>query len=79
MFLLCFALLGIILSSFFYGYIFTQIPGGYLAARFGGKNLYGGGILMTALFTLLTPLAARGNMYMLIAIRVLEGLFEVTV
>lgn len=67
---------GIILSSFFYGYIFTQIPGGYLAARFGGKNLYGGGILMTALFTLLTPLAARGNMYMLIAIRVLEGLFE---
>eukprot|EP00112_Aurelia_sp_Birch-Aquarium-sp1_P023445 Seg699.7 transcript_id=Seg699.7/GoldUCD/mRNA.D3Y31 product="Vesicular glutamate transporter 2" protein_id=Seg699.7/GoldUCD/D3Y31 len=67
---------GIILSSFFYGYIITQIPGGYLAARFGGKNLYGGGILMTGLFTLLTPLAARGNFYLLIAIRVLEGFFE---
>ncbi|XP_065056224.1 sialin-like [Rhopilema esculentum] len=67
---------GIILSSFFYGYIITQIPGGYLAAHFGGKTLFGGGILMTGLFTLLTPLAARISMHLLIAVRVLEGFFE---
>lgn len=29
---------GVILSSFFYGYIVTQIPGGYLAATYGGKR-----------------------------------------
>lgn len=28
---------GLILSSFFYGYIATQILSGYLAARFGGS------------------------------------------
>ncbi|XP_065056219.1 sialin-like isoform X3 [Rhopilema esculentum] len=67
---------GIILSSFFYGYIFTPIPSGYLAARFGGKNLFGGGILMTGLFTLLTPLAARMSIKFLIAVRVLQGLSQ---
>ncbi|XP_047130506.1 vesicular glutamate transporter 3 isoform X1 [Hydra vulgaris] len=67
---------GIILSSFFYGYIFTQIPGGWLAAKYGGKNLFGGGILMTALFTLVTPLAARLHPSVLILVRILEGLFE---
>ncbi|XP_065056231.1 vesicular glutamate transporter 2.1-like isoform X2 [Rhopilema esculentum] len=67
---------GIILSSFYYGYIITQIPSGYLAARFGGKNLFGGGILMTGLFTLLTPLAARMSIKFLIAVRVLQGLSQ---
>ena len=28
---------GLILASFFYGYIFTQIPGGYFATKYGGK------------------------------------------
>ena len=30
---------GLILASFFYGYIVTQIPGGYLATKYGGKRL----------------------------------------
>ena len=30
---------GLILASFFYGYIITQIPGGYLATKYGGKRL----------------------------------------
>ncbi|CAJ0960166.1 unnamed protein product [Ranitomeya imitator] len=67
---------GWILSSFFYGYILTQIPGGYLAGRIGGKLLLGFGILGTAVFTLLTPLAADLGAGYLIAVRVLEGLGE---
>uniref|UniRef100_A0A914RQQ9 Major facilitator superfamily (MFS) profile domain-containing protein n=1 Tax=Parascaris equorum TaxID=6256 RepID=A0A914RQQ9_PAREQ len=31
---------GVILGAFFYGYIFTQIPGGYLAHLHGGKLVY---------------------------------------
>lgn len=67
---------GIILGSFFYGYIFTQLPGGYLATKVGGKLLFGGGVFLTAILTLLTPLCVRWSVYLLVAIRVLEGLFE---
>ena len=74
---MCHSLLGFVLSSFFYGYIVTQIPGGWLAAKYGGKNLFGCGVLMTALFTLITPPAARCNVYLLVAVRMAEGLFEV--
>ncbi|XP_054722553.1 sialin-like [Uloborus diversus] len=65
-----------ILGSFFYGYLVTQVPGGRLAERFGGKWLFGGGVLCTSLLTLLTPLAARAGVAPLIALRVLEGLGE---
>ncbi|XP_063772887.1 sialin isoform X2 [Pseudophryne corroboree] len=67
---------GWILGSFFYGYILTQIPGGYFAGKIGGKLLLGCGILGTAVFTLLTPLAADLGAGYLIAVRALEGLGE---
>ncbi|KAM3851902.1 sialin isoform 4-T4 [Vipera latastei] len=67
---------GWILGSFFYGYIITQVPGGYLARQFGAKLLLGFGILGTAVFTLFTPLAADLGAGFLIAVRVLEGLGE---
>uniref|UniRef100_A0A3B4FSD1 Solute carrier family 17 member 5 n=1 Tax=Pundamilia nyererei TaxID=303518 RepID=A0A3B4FSD1_9CICH len=65
---------GWILGSFFYGYILTQVPGGYLAGRFGPKWLMGFGILGTVIFTLLTPVAADLGAGYLIAVRVLEGI-----
>ena len=69
--------LGWILSAFFYGYILTQIPGGWLAERVGGKWVFGVGVVMTSLLTLLTPLAAFTNIWLLVTVRVLEGFFEV--
>ncbi|KAK2508154.1 hypothetical protein MC885_009047 [Smutsia gigantea] len=70
---------GWILGAFFYGYIITQIPGGYLASRVGGKLLLGLGILSTAVFTLFTPVAADAGAGALIALRALEGLGEKSV
>ncbi|XP_061645522.1 sialin [Phyllopteryx taeniolatus] len=67
---------GWILGSFFYGYILTQIPGGYLSGRSGPKWLMGLGILGTVAFTLLTPVAADLGASYLIAVRVLEGVGE---
>ncbi|XP_012695874.1 sialin [Clupea harengus] len=67
---------GWILGSFFYGYIVTQVPGGYLARKYGAKWLLGIGILGTVIFTLLTPLAADLGAGYLIAVRVLEGIGE---
>ena len=54
-----------------------QIPGGWLAEQYGGKKLFGFGVLCTAVFTLVTPIAAKISVYLLIATRILEGLGEV--
>jgi len=67
---------GLVLGSFFYGYIVTQLPGGFLAGKYGGKWLFGGGVLCTSILTLLTPVAARADYKLLIALRVLEGFGE---
>ncbi|XP_055606518.1 sialin [Uranotaenia lowii] len=67
---------GFILSSFFYGYIMTPFLGGFISNRFGGNNVFGIGIAATAILTLLTPLAAEAGLGVLIAVRIIEGIFE---
>ncbi|XP_046615491.1 sialin [Neodiprion virginianus] len=67
---------GLILSSFFYGYITTQLFGGLLASKIGGKRVFGGGIAVTALLTVITPPLVRVNVYILVALRIIEGVFE---
>nr|XP_031845946.1 putative inorganic phosphate cotransporter isoform X2 [Nomia melanderi] len=70
---------GTILSSFYWGYVITHIPGGMLSEKFGGKHALGLGILATALFTLLTPVVVEyGEATGLIVLRVLMGLCEGT-
>lgn len=72
---------GIILSSFYWGYLITHLPGGILAEKFGGKYTLGLGILSTAIFTLLTPAViylSDGKWQVLVALRVIEGLGEGT-
>lgn len=64
------------MGSFFFGYVLTQIPGGRLAEMFGGKYVYGIGVLMTAIFTLLTPIAAYWSLPAFVLIRILEGMGE---
>lgn len=67
---------GLVLSSFFYGYICTQFVGGYLGYHFGGNIIFAVGIGVTSLLTLLTPVAAQYSIYMLLAVRIIEGIFE---
>ena len=69
---------GVILGSFFYGYIVTQIPGGFLATKFGGKMVFLIGIAATSTLTLATPFLAKSGTGFLITTRILEGLFEVS-
>ena len=65
---------GHVLSSFFYGYLITQVLGGWLASRYGGKHVFGVGILVTVIATMLVPVAARAHVGLLIALRVVMGL-----
>ncbi|XP_022911267.2 putative inorganic phosphate cotransporter isoform X1 [Onthophagus taurus] len=70
---------GLILSSFYWGYVITHLPGGILAGRYGGKYLLNLGILSTAIFTLLTPIVVEKFEWQgLITLRALEGLGEGT-
>src|SRR5258706_15628655 len=62
---------GFVMSSFFIGYLLTQVPGGMLAGRLGGKHVLAGGVLLWSLFTALTPPAAYASFAALIAARVL--------
>lgn len=53
---------GLILSSFFWGYLLGQIPGGYLSIRYGGKLIFGIGVFCTSICTLLLPLVASHDL-----------------
>ncbi|KAK3095969.1 hypothetical protein FSP39_021470, partial [Pinctada imbricata] len=64
---------GVILGSFYWGYICTQIAGGWLSTRFGGKRVFGWFMFVCALATIFTPLAARAHVYFLITLRFLAG------
>jgi ACS family sodium-dependent inorganic phosphate cotransporter-like MFS transporter 5 len=67
---------GIVLGSFFYGYVLSQMPGGRMAELIGGKYVYGLGILLTSIFCIATPIAAYSSLPSLILVRVLTGLSE---
>ena len=64
---------GDLLASYYYGYIWTQIPGGWLTNRFGFKRVFGTSMVLASLLTLLTPLAASQGLGLVIACRVLMG------
>lgn len=54
---------GLILASFYWGYIVTHIPGGILSARIGGKYTLFLGVAMATICTLITPYAIRYGLY----------------
>ncbi|KAK8736505.1 hypothetical protein OTU49_005043 [Cherax quadricarinatus] len=67
---------GVILGSFFWGYCCTNILGGRAAEYMGGKLVFGSGIVLSALLTVLTPLSARFSTELLIAVRVIIGIVQ---
>ncbi len=60
---------GLILSAYFYGYLATEILGAFLAERWGGKVVFGAGLFISAIFTLVTAPASRISPYLLVAVR----------
>lgn len=68
------AQLGVVLSAFYLGYAAMQIPGGWLADRFGSKRVVVVSIGLWSLFTVLTGLA--WSLSALLVIRFLFGLGE---
>ncbi|KAF7273182.1 putative inorganic phosphate cotransporter isoform X2 [Rhynchophorus ferrugineus] len=67
---------GYVLSSFFYGYVITQIPFGILAKKYGNIYFLGVGMLINSVFGLLVPVAAYMGIGWLVAVRFIQGLGE---
>uniref|UniRef100_T1JDX1 Major facilitator superfamily (MFS) profile domain-containing protein n=1 Tax=Strigamia maritima TaxID=126957 RepID=T1JDX1_STRMM len=70
------ATVGAVDSSFFWGYIITQVPGGFLASKYPANRVFGSAIAASAFLNLLIPGAAEVGFVMVIFIRVLQGLVE---
>ncbi|CAH1800936.1 unnamed protein product [Owenia fusiformis] len=65
---------GFMLSSFFYGYIITQIPAGIIADKYGGKKVFAFGMLITVVAMVLIPVGARFHVSIVFVCRVVMGI-----
>lgn len=66
---------GLILGSFFYGYIVTQIPAGRLSEIFGGKWIVAVGIFFSGVLNILVPMIASSTS-LLVTSRVFLGMVQ---
>jgi hypothetical protein len=64
-------------SSFFWGYLVTQVPGGYLAAKFPANRVFGIALAISAFLNCLLPSAAKMSVLVAMLVRILQGLVEV--
>ncbi|KAI9109082.1 hypothetical protein K1719_019705 [Acacia pycnantha] len=70
------ATVGLIQSSFFWGYMLTQIAGGIWADTIGGKPVLGFGVVWWSIATVLTPVAAKLGLPFLLLVRAIMGIGE---
>ncbi|XP_056425378.1 vesicular glutamate transporter 3 [Hyla sarda] len=67
---------GLIHGSFFWGYIVTQIPGGFIANKLAANRVFGAAIFLTSVLNMLIPSAANVHYGCVISVRVVQGLVE---
>lgn len=68
----------LVLGSFFWGYICTELPGGRLAEVVGPKKVFGYSMMVSSAITLLTPLSATYGYIAVVALRALLGFMLVS-
>lgn len=68
---------GLLLSAYFYGYIFPNLLGGMLAGQFGGRIVIFTGMFLSSVVTGLSPLTASDNFIFMFASRFILGVLGV--
>jgi MFS family permease len=68
------SVVGVLLSAFFWGYVITQVPGGWTAARIGPRRVIAGAMIVWGIGGLITALI--DSYAGLLCARVLMGLAE---
>ncbi|KAK3853415.1 hypothetical protein Pcinc_040040 [Petrolisthes cinctipes] len=64
---------GLVLGAFFWGYASTNLLGGIASEYFGGKVVLAGGILLSSVCSLVSPVSVRASYKVFIVVRVLMG------
>eukprot|EP00095_Tigriopus_kingsejongensis_P000779 maker-scaffold67_size430214-snap-gene-2.6 protein:Tk00779 transcript:maker-scaffold67_size430214-snap-gene-2.6-mRNA-1 annotation:"hypothetical protein DAPPUDRAFT_51498" len=64
------------MGTLFYGFILTQVLGGWISDRFGGKSLLLTSMSLLALTNFTIPLCARLNGYTVLGMRFIQGLIS---
>ncbi|XP_043824855.1 vesicular glutamate transporter 3 isoform X3 [Dromiciops gliroides] len=67
---------GLIHGSFFWGYIVTQIPGGFISNKFAASRVFGAAVFLTSTLNMFIPSAARVHYGCVMLVRILQGLVE---
>jgi MFS transporter, ACS family, solute carrier family 17 (sodium-dependent inorganic phosphate cotransporter), other len=67
---------GLVQAAFFVGYCCTNVVGGRVADRVGGRRVLAVGVAAWSLMTLVTPLAARTSLPVLLVARMFLGVGE---
>ncbi|CAF0912444.1 unnamed protein product [Adineta ricciae] len=70
---------GLILGAYFWGYIITQIPAGYLANRFGARFIFSAAIFVSSSATLLVPISARVDWIIFAVLQIIIGVAHGTI
>ncbi|GFS51866.1 hypothetical protein TNIN_195591 [Trichonephila inaurata madagascariensis] len=65
---------GVILASYFYGYVVSQVIGGRISDFVGATRLFGGATLVSSVLTCFTPIISTLSPIYIIALRVVLGL-----
>ncbi|XP_074641334.1 vesicular glutamate transporter 1-like [Tubulanus polymorphus] len=67
---------GLILSSVYWGYLITSVPAGVIVTKYGGCIIFGTTTAVSAVATLLIPIATTVSPYLVIALQVIIGLCQ---
>ena len=67
---------GQILAAFYLGYMVAQLPGGWVAARFGPRRSLLASLLASSVVNLLLPVAALASPWLVCGLRVIQGLAQ---
>lgn len=65
---------GLILSSYFWGYMISLLPGGRMAELLSAKWVMNGSVLLNVVASVLSPVAAQTHYSLFIIMRFLQGI-----
>ena len=70
---------GLLLSAYFYGYIFPNLLGGFLSERFGGRIVIFLAMFISGIVTGISPFTASDNFIYMFTARLVLGILGVRI